>query len=254
MTAGERFKNWIEGLSESWKDRLRGWFVSWVVGGMTDALEDMNPEQKSSLDDLLKTIVDDPNTPPYLSRFLGHSTERGNPLIIVAAVLIVPLMLLPMITGAFAPLGNLWNYVQERKLHTHRLDPATITAAWRRDKATYEKLWDDLNDEGWDPDRIKVAKELAKLYPPLADMVRFADYGSFDPAIVKEWREMYDAPGFITEPFASIGITNDPPWEWASKYWFSHWTQPGRFDLNDMFRRGLLSGKTYPAGRTMTPA
>jgi len=141
-----------------------------------------------------------------------------------------------------------------KKLVSVRLDPASISRVWLRDKEKYEKYWGDLRHQGWSKDRIEVAKELAKVYPPLSDMIRFADFGGFDPAIIEEWREMYDAPSFITEPMSKIGLTNEAPWEWANRYWFSHWTQPGRYELNEMFRRGILSGKDYPSGRVMTPA
>ena len=67
----------------------------------------------------------------------------------------------------------------------YRFDPGTITRIWLRDKPAYEKYWEDLKAHGWDDERIEVAKELAKIIPPLADMVRFADYSSFDPSYAK---------------------------------------------------------------------
>ncbi|MBA7583151.1 hypothetical protein ES708_25091 [subsurface metagenome] len=74
----------------------------------------------------------------------------------------------------------------------------------------------------------------------MADMVRFADFSAFDPDVIAKWRQFYDAEPWITEPFSLIGITNEPPRDWANKYWFSHWRQPGRYELGDMYRRGLL--------------
>ncbi|GAH44521.1 unnamed protein product, partial [marine sediment metagenome] len=121
-----------------------------------------------------------------------------------------------------------------------RLDPMTLIAIWLRDKPAYEKFFQDLRDQGYDEDRLNIFKELAKIIPPLADMVRFADFGSFDPKIIELWREFYDAPLWITEPMALLGITNEPGRDWANKYWFSHWRQPGRFELGEIYRRGLL--------------
>jgi len=127
-----------------------------------------------------------------------------------------------------------------KDLSQARLDVATITALWRRDKTLYEPLWKDLQDQGISPARIAFFKELAKIIPPLPDMVRFADFSAFDPTVIARWREFYDAPGWITEPMELIGITNEEPRDWANKYWFSHWRQPGRFELGEMYRRGLL--------------
>ncbi|MBA7685336.1 hypothetical protein ES703_93759 [subsurface metagenome] len=118
-----------------------------------------------------------------------------------------------------------------------RLDPATITRIWLRDKEKYEKLWKDLKQQGWTEDRIEVAKELAKIIPPLPDMVRFADYSAFDPEVIERWREFYDAPDWIRAPFSLLGVEAD----WADKYWFSHWVQPGRFELSELHRRDLIS-------------
>lgn len=237
MSPADRFKGWIDSLSDAWKDRLRGWMVSWATHSIVDALEDMEPEQKAAVEDVAKQLIDDPTTPPYLKKLLEQSTKKGNPLLIAVAVAVAVLMIVPLITGSFQPLGNLWNYLQERKIHSFRLDPITLTRIWLRDKPAYDKFFDDLKDQGWDDERIAIAKELSNIIPPLADMVRFADYSSFDPEVIAKWREFYDAPGWIREPFSLLGVTG----EWADKYWFSHWVQPGRYELSLMHRRGLIN-------------
>ncbi|MBA7709345.1 hypothetical protein ES703_118260 [subsurface metagenome] len=71
-------------------------------------------------------------------------------------------------------------------------------------------------------------------------MVRFADFSAFDPEVIAKWREFYDAPSWISDPMELIGITNEAPRDWANKYWFSHWIQPGRYELGEIYRRGLL--------------
>lgn len=118
----------------------------------------------------------------------------------------------------------------------------TVTQLHWRDKEKFAKFWADLAKQGVTADRIAALRELAKVVPPLPDMVRFADYSAFDESVIAEWKAMYDAPGWITKPFSMIGISNEPPNDWANKYWFSHWRQPGRFEIVEMMRRGLLSG------------
>jgi len=82
-------------------------------------------------------------------------------------------------------------------------------------------------------------KQYQAMIPPLTDMIRFADFGSFDPEIIEAWREFYDAPSWIREPMSLSGIGGD----WANKYWFSHWRQPGRFELSELHRRGKIDDK-----------
>jgi len=129
---------------------------------------------------------------------------------------------------------------EERTAQTYRLDPISLITGWRRDPAAYEKYFDDLRDQGWSDERIEALKFFNDQYPPVPDIVRFADFGSFDPEVIAAWREFYDAPSWITEPMSLIGIPNEAPADWANKYWFSHWVQPGRYELGDMYRRGLM--------------
>ncbi|MBA7484953.1 hypothetical protein ES707_20484 [subsurface metagenome] len=87
------------------------------------------------------------------------------------------------------------------------------------------------------------ADSMLKLFwavPPLADMVRFADFSAFDPDVIARWKEFFDLPGWLQEPFAKVGIKDEEPDLWGSRYWFSHWRQPGRFELGDLHRRKLI--------------
>lgn len=143
-------------------------------------------------------------------------------------------------------------YIKE--LAKVRLDPDTISRVWLRDKDAWSYVWKDLKDQGWTDERIAVIQELAHIIPPLPDMVRFADFSAFDESVIKEWQAQYEAPGWITKPFSLLGVRNDKPWDWANKYWFSHWTQPGRYDIADIFRRGLMSGRAAGESRPMTDA
>lgn len=237
MTAGERFEKWINGLSLKWKDRLRGWFVSWVVGGLTDALEDMLPEQKASLDEALKSIIDDPNTPDYIKRFLGHSTERGNPLIIVAAILIIPLMLIPMVTGAFQPLGNLWNYIQERKFKTFRLDPLSVITAWRRDPAKYDWLFGDLADRGINTDRQDALKFATEAWPSPRDVIAFLAHEVFEKDMIEKYSLLSEWDVIDKEFAGKIGM----PEEILKLFWMDHWEHPEWGTIQELRHRDQIS-------------
>jgi len=240
MTAGERFKNWIDGLSEAWKDRLRGWMASWVLKGVEDTFEDLELKPREELTLIIDELLASPNIPPTIRGVLEKIKAHPSPAWLTTILITIAAMLGATVLAQFTPsIGGL-RYAAERFAKLYRFDPATITRIWLRDKPAYEELWEDLKDQGWDEDRIAVAKELAKIIPPLPDMVRFADFSAFDPEVIAKWREFYDAPGWISEPFKLLGVTNEPPRDWANKYWFSHWIQPGRYELGEIYRRGLL--------------
>jgi len=240
MTAGERFKNWIDGLSEAWKDRLRGWMRSWVAGGIEDLMDDLEPITREQVRTTLTQIRDLPETPPEYKKMIDEALETKSFGVLIMIVVSLGAMIFGMVSSTQIPHLSSLLYSAQRMAEIYRLDPATITRIWLRDKPAYEELWEDLRDQGWDEDRLAVAKELAKIIPPLPDMVRFADFSAFDPEVIAKWREFYDAPGWISEPFELLGVTNEPPRDWANKYWFSHWIQPGRYELGEIYRRGLL--------------
>jgi len=240
VTPAERFKGWIDSLADYWKDRLSGWMVSWFAKGGTKLLEDFEPAAIDSVKDILLKVRDDPNTPDELKALINKVITPGNPIVVVLGVLLLVGMMSGTLSALFLPLNKVTSYKVDRGVESFRLDPLTITKAWLRNKPGYDWLWDDLAELGWSDDKIAVAKELAHIIPPLADMVRFADFSSFDPVVIAKWREFYDAPSWISEPFSLLGVTNEAPKDWANKYWFSHWRQPGRYELGDMYRRGLL--------------
>lgn len=162
----------------------------------------------------------------------------------------IPFVLAAWLRGLEVP-WDIWHDLEElgwnrdrievyKKLAMIPLDYRDVQAIWIRDKDKYDKWLNDLKMAGWSDERIEVIKELAHIVPPVSDMVRFADFGSFDPKIIELWREFYDAPDWIKEPMGKAGITG----EWADKYWFSHWTQPGRYELGIMRHRDYIDDET----------
>lgn len=135
-----------------------------------------------------------------------------------------------------------------RELFRPLLDPETVRELCLRFPENSELYQSYLSKAGYSGDAITALHKLHDIVPPLPDMTRFADFGSFNPEIIAAWREFYDAPSWISEPFKLLGVTNEGTLDWANKYWFSHWVQPGRYELGEMHRRGLLGGR--PAGST----
>jgi F0F1-type ATP synthase membrane subunit c/vacuolar-type H+-ATPase subunit K len=292
MSISARIEATIESWTDLWKERLRGWAISVVSLGLEALLKTIEKAAAPVLKPIIKEMEETGEVPEGLKPILEELKEpvgafpamlaMGAGFGVVGGAIgmmgdamfggmarammektttkimdVITLIATARRLGKdevkyyhhMAQLGfdekwaDWWWQVTE-----YRFDPGTITRVWLRDKPAYEKFWEDLRAQGWDEDRINVAKELAKIIPPLADMVRFADYSSFDPEVIAKWREFYDAPGWIKDPFALLGVTG----EWADKYWFSHWVQPGRFELGEMHRRELIDDDAVKlAYRTM---
>jgi len=290
MTPGDRFKNWIDGLSLAWKERLKGWMASWLGFGIEVFFNVLGKAAAPKLKPLIDSMEATGKVPPELQPILDEmrsptgeisgifASSAGYALVGGAIGKILDAILLPLAYAASSVGRNviltepqlLASWLREdmtpeqtdefmtwlghddvdidwlKKLVTIRLDPDTITRIWLRDKEKYENLWHDLKHQGWTEDRIAVAKELANIIPPLADMVRFADFSAFDVDVIRKWIDYYPAPSEVAEAFKLIGITNKDPGDiteirnWANKYWFSHYVQPGRYELGEMYRRGLL--------------
>jgi len=284
MGIADRIEGSIEKWRTKWGDMLKAWLIAVVSFGLEVFMDILGKAFAPKLQPLIDTIEATGKVPPELQPILDEmknptgeiagifSGAAGYALVGGAVGKLLDAILLPIAYAVNTATKNViiaepqilasWlrkDMTEEqtdefltwlghapedidwlKKLATIRFDPATITALYRRDKVAYEKFWADLEHQGWTPDRIEAAKELVKVIPPLSDMVRFADYSAFDPTVIEKWREFYDAPGWIKEPMSKVGIVED----WANKYWFSHWRQPGRFELGEMHRRELIDDDT----------
>ncbi len=182
-----------------------------------------NPtDQTATLEDVLASI--------------GYYTLSG-----IGAVIGSPLGLLPVLMDAYsAGIGTKVKRETTRSFRTYRFTPDMVIALARRkfgQKEGGKDFWEDLDDLGFDEERMAGAKELVEQIPPLSDMVRFADFHAFDPEVIERWRKFYECPEDERNALELVGIFGD----WANKYWFSHWRQPGRFEIGELHRRDLIN-------------
>ena len=284
MGIGNRLFGWLENSALAWGPRLAVWLALVPVRAMVNLMETLENDAREDTADIIIMLRDNQYMPAPVKRMLASVSGQPHFWHIFVMIAAAILMLPPMIFALCQPLARLVNYEQDRGLQSGRIDPASGVTAMLRDEKHRDLVESDLRDLGNTDERIEAyldaarpvlspaqvrdlihrhpedkAKYIAELrrggwrdadiemlgqifpaIPPMPDMIRFADFGSFDERIIELWREYYDAPGWITEPMSLLGIAG----EWANKYWFSHWRQPGRFELGEMHRRGQIDDET----------
>ncbi|MBU2249576.1 MAG: hypothetical protein KKD77_22710, partial [Gammaproteobacteria bacterium] len=120
----------------------------------------------------------------------------------------------------------------------YRLDPNAVITAWRRDKAKYEKLFDDLRDQGITEDRIDALKFATQAYPALRDVIGFYAHEVFEPDMVKKYGLGEEPPPYEGTLFEKLGV----PKEIADMYWVDHWVHASFTQMRELLHRGLLTG------------
>ena len=268
----------------AWRERLRGWAISVVDLGVQSLLKaigsSVSKVMKPIVDELEATGEIPDALKPLFEQMKAPTGEGGAAMGMLGGSAILG----GASTSALAPWFALINQQMSRKVPWQLFQPPVAFSLYFRGKMSKDDLYDmmrragwrddwtetyehvyrisfgedhlkqlflrgeidearvktELAGQGWDDDRIAEAMKLWQIIPPLPDMVRFADFGSFDEEIISKWREFYDAPDWIREPFALLGISG----EWANKYWFSHWRQPGRYELGELHRREEIDDDT----------
>lgn len=239
MTPGERFKSWIDSLSASWKDRLRGWMVSWAAKGIVDALESMEPGAIEGYKASLTKLKDNPLIPPELREFYAKTLIPGNPISVVGGMLMMIVQSIGVILGGSEPLANLVKYSQDLALKTARLDPISAITAWRRDPAKYADVWQDLKEQGWDESRIDALKFITEFLPSPRDLVEWEAKEVFEPAMVEKYGLADEFETLDLSLFAKVGVTE----EQARNFWIAHWEHASWIQVVEMVRRGKLTEK-----------
>ncbi len=237
MTAGERFANWIEGLSDSWKDKLRGWLLRSIAEGATKFAEDMEPGAIDGVEGILLKLRDNPDCPGDLKALIDKVITPGNPLLIVVGAAILLLTMTGTLNALMAPVNRATEYKIDRLVESFRMDPAAIITAWRRDPTKYAWLLDDLDEQGWSEPRIEALKFLTQVIPNAADIVRFALREVYTPEIAEAYGQFQDIPAGAYPDAEKAGLSTDM----FNKYWAAHWGLPSASDGFELLHRGILT-------------
>jgi len=233
MKPADRLRDWIDGLGEAWKDRLRGWMASWLERGILEFFEVMEPEGKEQARSIMAKIKANPSTPPEVREAIEKFETGGPGPLIILAFIMLGAMIVQTVQTLWQPGSKQMSYAEEKIAKTFRLDPLSIITAWRRDPAKYAWLFDDLKDLGWNDDRIEALKFFTLFYPSPGDLVRWQAREVFEPAMIAKYGLKDELGELRREDFYKAGMSD----EQIDNYWMAHWEHPDFRTVVEMLRR-----------------
>jgi len=247
MALADRFRDWIDALSDAWKDRLRGWVARSISDAAVKLLDDMEPSVRDNVRDDLIKIRDNPDTPPELKAKVERLLAPTSAWQAIILVIMGIVMLVQTIQTLFPPGIKKMEYAEERAAKSYRLDPISLITGWRRDPEAFEKYFDDLRDQGWSNDRIEALKFFTLFMPSARDIVSWYAREVYEPDMVDRYGLDSELPNYELTDFPKIGV--DPIQ--AKNFWMAHWEHASYMQIREMVHRGVLSkDKTMPTPPT----
>jgi hypothetical protein len=161
--------------------------------------------------------------------------------------LLDPFQLITLLRRGKVSPENYENWMRARGIHPDRSNdlyeltqvrfPSEIAApAWLRDKEKYGWLWQDVLENGVDPERIKVLQELAHVIPQIRDVILFAVREVYTPEIAEEFGQFEDYPELAEKDAERAGVRPED----LRKFWASHWGLPSTGEAFEMYHRGKI--------------
>jgi len=233
MALADRFRDWIDSLSDYWKDRLRGWVLRSIAEAAKKFLEDEEPAARDNVKEVLEKIRDNPDTPPELKAIVERALEPHSWIQIAILIVMAIVMVVQAVGTLFPPGLKRMEQSEERVAQTYRLDPISLITAWRRDPAAYEKYFDDLRDQGWSDDRMEALKFFTLFMPSAQDLVNWQAKEVFEPAMIAKYGLDDEFGELDLTLFEKIGVTR----EQALNFWRAHWEHPEFRTIVEMLRR-----------------
>jgi len=106
MSISSRIEETLESWSSKWRDRLRGWMASWLMGGINDFLAGNEAESIGLAQDNLNKIRDHPDTPQEIKDLINKLTAGTQPLPVILLVVIAAFMVIPMVISIYINIQN----------------------------------------------------------------------------------------------------------------------------------------------------
>lgn len=237
MKISEHIENTIERWRTLWGEILGAFLAGIISKGSQKLLSELEKEAEPGAKDFLDRFPIHPAIKGELQAFMDRRSPVHIPAFAAMAIGVVIGSIIGTFMGWAAPIAKWTSYQGEKVIHSFRLDPLAIITAWRRDPAKYEKLFDDLRDQGWSDDRIKALKFYTQAFPTLIDVVRFYAREAFEPDMIERYGLMDEVPPYEGTLFEKLGV----PKEIADLYWIAHWEHASWMQVVEMLRRGQLT-------------
>jgi len=237
MSISERIEKTVEKWRKLWGDALSTFLATIIVKGTIKLLDALEEEASPSAKDYLTRFPMPPEMKEELEAFTATKSAIHLPVWALMAISMVAGSLIGSIMGWAAPIGRWTSYIGEKLLKTTRLDPSAVITAWRRDKVTYEKFFDDLKDQGWSDERIEALKFYSLVYPSPRDLVEFQAHEVFEPDMIAKYGLDAEVGELERERFYEIGMSD----EIIEEYWRNHWVHPAWGQVLDMYHRGVIT-------------
>lgn len=276
----ERMRAWVGGVIKGILELLGETMANVLGWGVIRFLDFVEPDLIAKVRPQLEAVRDTPGMPQNIKDMINEVLSGAGAWQALVLGIVAGGSIGGPLNAALEPMSRSITNTVYNWVRSARLSPGEVMTAAFRDHAFDHLIDEDLGDQGYTPERIEALttsmrtllsffeirdlylrdnispddarkrlsalgykeddlphlEELFSIVPPLPDMIRFADFSALDPEVIEAWREFYDAPGFIVEQFKRLGIKPED----MNRYWFSHFIQPGRYELGELHRRGII--------------
>lgn len=130
------------------------------------------------------------------------------------------------------------------ELKSVRFPSDVVGPAWLRDKAKYEKLWNDvkinmgmIDMDADDQLRMDLIKEMLYAIPNVSAVIRYAVKEAYSPEIYKAFGQDQEFPVEAMPDAERAGVRED----YLRKEWIAHWTLPSAGQGFDLLHRGEIT-------------
>jgi len=280
-TPGERFKSWLEGLSLSWKDRLRGWMASWLGFGIETFANVLAAKASQQLQVTIASL-EARGIPPVLSSIIAELKHPTGEIAALSGV-----SFLNRVIGGIK--GDIFEYFTRSLTHAFSYSadfylpgPEILLEYYFRGIIpSIELLYDKMRSHGIPPEETnklisaKLVRFPSQIVAPawLRDKAKYERYWKDVAAIgvspdrIELLKELaYQMPSFrdvvgflaheVLEPEMIRKYGLDDEWggldktlfekvglreDMALNYWRDHWQHASYSQVMEMLHRGVIS-------------
>ena len=237
MTAGERLRGWIDDTAVAFSGRLGGWIAESFKSGVEKSMDFLEPDLRAEIKPSLLRIRDIPGVPDDLKSMLDKTAEEPKAIHLMAILPFLVGILIGFGMQVAAPIARVGSYMMDKLVKSARIDPMSVITAWRRDPGKYNKLFEDLEDQGWSPERIEALKFIALVYPSRQDGIRYVAKEALEPEAIAKYGLMDEFDKIDLSLFEQIGV----PVETVRLDWIAHWEHASWMQMVEMLHRGLVT-------------